>query len=180
MIILKDKIINKTIEWIKVITLAICMGLIVTYFVVPTVVSGESMYPTLNTEDYLIINKFAYKKDMPNRGDIVVFKTELKDNKGGKKSLIKRIIGLPNEHLTIEDGKVYINDKLINESYINDDYTSGDVDIVIPNDCYFAMGDNRLLSKDSRDKEVGLVNKSDIIGEVSVRIFPFKEVGLVN
>ena len=73
-----------------------------------------------------------------------------------------------------------INDKLINESYINDDYTSGDVDIVIPNDCYFAMWDNRLLSKDSRDKEVGLVNKSDIIGEVSVRLFPFKEVGLVN
>lgn len=82
---MKEKVIEKTIEWAKVITLAICMGLIVTYFIVPTVVSGESMYPTLNTKDYLIINKLAYKTGNPNRGDIVVFKTDLKNRDGEKK-----------------------------------------------------------------------------------------------
>jgi signal peptidase I len=178
--ILKDKFINKTIEWIKVITLAIFMGFIVTYFVVPTVVSGESMYPTLNTEDYLIINKLAYKKDIPNRGDIVVFRTELKSENGNSKSLVKRVIALPNEHLVIKDGKVYVNDKLIDEPYINDAYTDGNIDIIIPNDCYFAMGDNRLVSKDSRDEDVGLVKKDDIVGKVELRLFPFKDVGILS
>ncbi|GAA0704203.1 signal peptidase I [Paraclostridium ghonii] len=174
---MKEKVIEKTIEWVKIITLAICMGLIVTYFVVPTVVSGESMYPTLNTKDYLIINKLAYKMDNPNRGDIVVFKTDLKNNDGEKKSLVKRIIGLPNEHLVIESGQVYINGKLIDEPYLKDTYTAGDIDMKIPSDSYFAMGDNRLVSKDSRDNEVGVVSKDEIVGEVSIRVFPFQSLG---
>ena len=177
---MKEKVIEKTIEWAKVITLAICMGLIVTYFIVPTVVSGESMYPTLNTKDYLIINKLAYKTGNPNRGDIVVFKTDLKSSDGEKKSLVKRIIGLPNDHLIIKSGQVYINDKLIDEPYLEDTYTAGDIDIKIPSDSYFAMGDNRLVSKDSRDSDVGVVNKNEIVGEVSMRLFPFKEVGTIG
>ncbi|EQK43475.1 signal peptidase I [[Clostridium] bifermentans ATCC 638] len=177
---MKEKVIEKTIEWAKVITLAICMGLIVTYFIVPTVVSGESMYPTLNTKDYLIINKLAYKTGNPNRGDIVVFKTDLKSRDGEKKSLVKRIIGLPNDHLVIKSGQVYINDKLIDEPYLEGTYTAGDIDIKIPSDSYFAMGDNRLVSKDSRDSDVGVVNKNEIVGEVSMRLFPFKEVGTIG
>ena len=177
---MKEKVIQETIEWAKVITLAICMGLIVTYFIVPTVVSGESMYPTLNTKDYLIINKLAYKTSSPNRGDIVVFKTDLKNIDGEKKSLVKRIIGLPNDHLVIKSGKVYINDKLIDEPYLESSYTDGDIDIKIPNDSYFAMGDNRLVSKDSRDSDVGVVNKDEIVGEVSLRLFPLKEVGVIG
>ena len=164
---MKEKVIEKTIEWAKVITLAICMGIIVTYFIVPTVVSGESMYPTLNTKDYLIINKLAYK-------------TDLKSRDGEKKSLVKRIIGLPNDHLVIKSGQVYINDKLIDEPYLEDTYTAGDIDIKIPSDSYFAMGDNRLVSKDSRDSDVGVVNKNEIVGEVSMRLFPFKEVGTIG
>ena len=175
---MKEKVIQETIEWAKVITLAICMGLIVTYFIVPTVVSGESMYPTLNTKDYLIINKLAYKTSSPNRGDIVVFKTDLKNIDGEKKSLVKRIIGLPQDHLVIKHGKVYINNSLIDEPYLECSYTDGNIDIKIPNDSYFAMGDNRLVSKDSRNSEVGFANKSEIVGEVSLRLFPFKEVGI--
>ncbi|MCU9815274.1 MULTISPECIES: signal peptidase I [Paraclostridium] len=177
---MKEKVIEKTIEWAKVITLAICMGLIVTYFIVPTVVSGESMYPTLNTKDYLIINKLAYKTGNPNRGDIVVFKTDLKNNDGEKKSLVKRIIALPNDHLVIKSGQVYINDKLIDEPYLEDTYTVGDIDIKIPSDSYFAMGDNRLVSKDSRDSDVGVVNKNEIVGEVSMRLFPFQNLGQIK
>lgn len=177
---MKDKVIEKTIEWVKVITLAICMGFIVTYFVVPTVVSGESMYPTLNTKDYLIINKLAYKTDKPSRGDIVVFKTDLKNSDGEKKSLVKRVIGLPNDHLIIKSGQVYINNKLIDEPYLKDTYTVGDIDMKIPSDSYFAMGDNRLVSKDSRDNEVGVVNKDEIVGEVSMRLFPFQSLGAIK
>lgn len=173
---MKDKI----FEWGKVIILATFMGAIVTYFIVPTVVSGESMYPTINTEDYLIINKLSYKNDNPSRGDIVVFKTDLKNNKGNKKSLVKRIIGLPNEHVVIEGGDVYINDVLVDEPYICDAYTDGNIDMIIPEGSYFAMGDNRFVSKDSRDEDVGVVSKEDIVGEVSLRLFPFEDLGTVN
>ncbi|MGL5756045.1 MAG: signal peptidase I [Paraclostridium sp.] len=171
---------NKVFEWVKVIILAAFMGGIVTYFAVPTVVSGESMYPTINTEDYLIINKLAYKSDNPNRGDIVVFKTDLKNEEENKKSLVKRIIGLPNEHLVIEGGEVYINDVVVDEPYICDEYTDGNIDIIIPEGSYFAMGDNRFVSKDSRDEDVGVINKGDIVGEVSLRLFPFEDLGIIN
>lgn len=177
---MKEKIIDKCMEWTKVIILALIMGFGVTYFAVPTVVSGESMYPTLNTEDYLIINKVKYKNDDPNRGDIVVFKTELENEKGNKKNLVKRIVGLPGEKLSIKYGYVYINDKLIEEPYINNAYTAGEIELVIPKNQYFAMGDNRLVSKDSRDEEIGLVNKSDIIGKANIRLFPFKNLGIVK
>lgn len=178
--VLKEKIIDKCMEWAKVIILALIMGLGVTYFAVPTVVSGESMYPTLNTEDYLIINKVIYKNDTPNRGDIVVFETELENEKGNKKNLVKRIVGLPGEKLSIKNGDVYINDKLIKEPYVNNAYTAGDIELVIPKNQYFAMGDNRIVSKDSRDEEVGLVNESEIIGKANIRLFPFKSLGIVN
>ncbi|WP_057579781.1 signal peptidase I [Paraclostridium sordellii] len=178
--ILKSKIISKTIEWGKVTTLAVIMGLIVTYFIIPTVVSGESMYPTLNTEDYLIINKITYKNNHPNRGDIVVFRSELKDINGVNKSLIKRIIGVPGDHIVIKNGDVYINDQLSNEPYINDSYTDGYIDMVIPKGYYFAMGDNRVVSKDSRDSEVGVISESDIVGKVNLRLFPLDEIGTVS
>lgn len=177
---MKNKLKNECIEWMKTLTLALFMGLIITFFIVPTVVSGESMYPTLQPKDYLIINKIAYKKDEPLRGDIIVFNSELPQEYGGNKNLVKRIIGLPNEHLVIKDGKVYINNELIKEPYLEQVYTDGDIDIVIPSGHYFAMGDNREVSRDSRDKAVGVIKKDEIIGQVSMRLFPFEEVGKVK
>lgn len=177
---MKNKFKNGCIEWMKTLTLALFMGLIITLFVVPTVVSGESMYPTLQPKDYLIINKMAYKRDKPVRGDIVVFNSQLPKDDGGNKNLVKRIIGLPNEHLVIKSGNVYINDKLIQEPYLDEIYTDGDIDILIPNDYFFAMGDNRSVSRDSRDTSVGVVNKDEIIGQVSLRLFPFEEVGTIK
>lgn len=177
---MKNKFLENIVEWIKTGILAIFLSFIVTYFVLPTVVSGESMYPTLNTNDYLIVNRLAYKINKPHRGDIVVFKTDISDDKGKKKILVKRIIGLPNDHLVIKNGKVYINNNLIEEPYLEDGYTSGNTDIKIPNNSYFTMGDNRLISKDSRDSEVGVINKKKILGEVSIRLFPFNELGFVG
>lgn len=177
---LKNKLKNECVEWAKTITLALFMGLIITLFIVPTVVSGESMYPTLQSKDYLIINKVAYKKDEPIRGDIIVFNSELPKKDGGKKNLVKRIIGLPGEHLVIKEGRVYINEKLIKEPYLDEVYTDGDIDILIPNGYYFTMGDNRDVSRDSRDKSVGVIKQDEIVGKVSLRLFPFEDIGTVN
>lgn len=177
---MRDKLKNEFIDWLKTLTLALFMGLIITLFIVPTVVSGESMYPTLQSKDYLIINKMAYKNKNPQRGDIVVFSSQLPKEYGGKKNLVKRVIGLPNDHLVIKDGMVYINDAKIEEPYLEEIYTDGDIDIIIPKDYFFAMGDNRDVSRDSRDMVVGVVNKSEIVGRVSVRLFPFEDIGKVD
>ncbi|WIF94986.1 signal peptidase I [Caminicella sporogenes] len=167
-------------EWIKTIAISIVIAFIITMFVRPTLVKGHSMYPTLEPNNYLIINKIPYMIHKPERGDIVVFKSSLETDNGKKKDLIKRVIALEGDKLVIKDGKVYVNGKELKEDYINGNYTSGDIDITIPKGKVFVMGDNRGNSLDSRDERVGLVDIDTIRGKVLVRLFPFSEIGKVN
>ena len=168
---------KELIEWIKTIVFAVILAFLISVFITPTIVRGESMYPTLQNSNYLIINKTAYWFSKPSKGDIIVFKSHIKDEKGNDKDLVKRVIGVPNDHIVVKDGNVYINDELQSENYINGDYTDGDVDIIVPEDEVFAMGDNRPNSFDSRAQEVGTVKiKDEIIGKVVVRLYPFNEI----
>ncbi len=168
---------KELIEWIKTIVFAVILAFLISVFITPTIVRGESMYPTLQNSNYLIINKTAYWFSKPEKGDIIVFKSHIKDEKGNDKDLVKRVIGVPNDHIVVKDGNVYINDELQSENYINGDYTDGDVDIIVPEDEVFAMGDNRPNSFDSRAQEVGTVKiKDEIIGKVVVRLYPFNEI----
>ena len=75
---------------------------------------------------------------------------------------------------------MYVNEKLVEEPYINGQYTTGDIDIIIPENKIFAMGDNREKSLDSRYEEVGLVKEKDIMGKVMIRLFPFNKIGTVS
>ena len=84
------------------------------------------------------------------------------------------------QHIKIEDSKVYVDDKLLDEPYIHDNYTSGDIDLIVPEGEVFAMGDNREKSLDSRYEEVGLVKEKDIMGKVMIRLFPFNKIGTVS
>lgn len=177
---MNDKIKKEAIEWMKIIATALVFAFIITQFVRPTLVRGESMYPTLEENDYLIINRMAYKVGEPKDGDIIVFSTQLLQDNGDKKDLVKRIVAVEGEHIKIEDSKVYVNDKLINEPYIHNNYTEGNVDIVVPEGKVFAMGDNREKSLDSRYEDVGLVNEEDIMGKVMIRLFPFNNIGKVD
>lgn len=136
-----------------------------------TIVSGKSMNTTLNNKDYLVINKLYYLNREPKRGDIIVFKSNLVDYEGNNKDLIKRVIGLPGDKLKIKKGKVYINNE---EFYINNIYTSGDVEIIVPKNKVFVMGDNREESVDSRNKEVGPINMDDVVGKVFCRLYPLE------
>ena len=76
----------------------------------------------------------------------------------------------------ITDGKVYINDELQEEGYINGDYTDGLVDLTVPDNSVFVMGDNRPNSLDSRSEQVGIVSEDSIIGKVAIRVFPFNQI----
>ena len=163
---------------IKDIIVAAILTAVVISFVRPTIVKQTSMQDTLNPNDYIIMYRRAYSGDKePKRGDIVIFKSELQDENGKNKLLIKRVIGLPGDKITINDGKVYINDKEYDESYLKDGYTTGSVNnFKVPKGEYFVMGDNRVVSIDSRYSEVGCVKKDAIKGRAVLRLFPFTKI----
>ncbi|MBF1360303.1 MAG: signal peptidase I [Mogibacterium diversum] len=163
---------------IKDIIGAAILTAVVISFVRPTIVKQTSMQDTLNPNDYIIMYRRAYSGDKePKRGDIVIFKYELQDENGKNKLLIKRVIGLPGDKITINDGKVYINDKEYDESYLKDGYTTGSVNnFKVPKGEYFVMGDNRVVSIDSRYSEVGCIKKDAIKGRAVLRLFPFTKI----
>jgi len=161
---------------IRDVLVALVIVLAITAVIKPTIVKEHSMDPTLQENNYLLINKMAYKVGDEERGDIIVFESSLEDEDGENKLLIKRIIGLPGEKIDIYDGNVYINDVLYEEDYLNDGTTSGEIrDYVVPEGQFFVMGDNRLVSIDSR--ELGCIDENTIMGKAFVRLFPFSQFG---
>ncbi|WCK57627.1 signal peptidase I (plasmid) [Aneurinibacillus sp. Ricciae_BoGa-3] len=159
-------------DWLIVIVIAFLVAIIVTTFVKPTLVMGTSMYPTLHDKDYLMVNRTAYHNTMPHYKDIVVFNTNLAQDK----VLIKRVIAVAGDRIQIKDGKVTVNNNMLNEPYIHGQQTIANVDIIVPSNKIFVMGDNRGNSLDSRFPEVGLVDKSQIIGKIMFRVFPINQI----
>lgn len=161
-------------ELLKDLAVVVVVVLCVGFFIKPIVVDGESMLPTLESKDYLLISRQAYTFGEPEHGDIVVF-----PHKEGtdEKLYIKRVIALPGDHLTIQNGNVYINGVTLNEEYIDGADTSGDIDYVIPEGRIFVMGDNRNNSSDSRF--FGTVKIDDVIGEAFVRLYPFSKIDFI-
>lgn len=172
---------KEIIEWVKTIVYPVIIALIITIFVRPTIVKEFSMYPTLEENNYLILNKAVYMISEPKFKDIVVFKSDLETKDGKRKNLIKRVIGVPGDTIEIKDGIVYRNGNALKESYINGDYTPGYIEpTVIPEGKLFVMGDNRPNSIDSRDERVGLVDIDAVVGKAFLRLFPFNKIGFVE
>lgn len=182
---------KEIIEWIKSIVIALVLALAITSFISGTKVYGSSMNPTLNHNDFLIIFK---SKDI-SHGDIVIVKTNLEINpedltglnfiskwKMGKtKSLIKRVIALEGDSLVIKNGEVFLNGEKLEESYINEGDTFGNIVIdKIPKGKLFVMGDNRGRSLDSRSEEIGLVDIEDVSGKAVFQIYPFSKLGKIK
>lgn len=162
--------------FIKDLIIIIVIVLGISFFFKPIIVKGESMVPTLENKDYLVINRQAYKFGEPERGDIVVFPHE--ESTGEDRLYIKRVVALPGDHLVIKNGSVYRNGTKLTESYIQSGaVTEGDIDYVIPKGEIFVMGDNRENSSDSR--YFGTVSIEDVTGEVVVRLLPFSKIGTV-
>lgn len=165
-------------EWIKDILIAVIIAVVIMQFIKPTIVKETSMQPTLYANNYIFLSKQAYRFSEPKRGDIVVFHTNLKTETGREKLLIKRVIALPGDVITIEDGKVFLNGEIQQEDYTMEPYTSGSVrDLEIPEGSLFVMGDNRQSSADSRDPNVGFVQEDKVIGKAVFRLFPFTKIG---
>jgi signal peptidase I len=139
----------------------------------PFVVSGESMFPTFNDKEYLIVDEISFILGKENRGDVVVFRYPGDTSR----YFIKRIIGMPNETIVINDGKVTIINKenpdgfILNEPYIKEAFhTTGTY--TTSEDEYFVMGDNRNRSSDSRIW--GILPKKLMIGRAYLRLIPLE------
>ena len=141
-----------------------------------TVVHGDSMDNTLKDGQNLIMDKISYRFHDPERFDIVIFPGPVEN--GEHPYYIKRVIGLPGETVQIKDGKVYIDEKELTEDvygitdYIEEPGIAREP-IALGEDEYFCLGDNRPVSYDSRYEAVGVVDRSEFIGKVWIRIWPF-------
>ncbi len=163
---------------IRDIIIVLLIVVAVMFMIKPIIVKQTSMLPTLQENNYLITYRQAYRFGEPKQGDIIVFPVD----RGGVSDLyIKRVIGLPGDRITIREGQVIINGRIQDQSYTADGFTPGEVtDFVVPTGELFVMGDNRVVSIDSRDPAVGTVPIDSVKGKVLIRIFPFNEFGTVD
>jgi signal peptidase I len=168
------------VEWVVIIAAALLVALVVKTFLFQAFyIPSESMEPTLSPGDRVLVNKLSYHFHPIHRGDIVVFKAPPGEASDPTiKDLIKRVIGLPGDTIEERDGKVWINDKPLNEPYLAADTptTSLTKHVVAPGQ-YFVLGDNRTNSKDSRF--IGAIPESLIVGRAFVRVWPLSSIGLL-
>ena len=144
-----------------------------------TVVQGSSMYPTLLDGDGLIVDKLTYKFSDPERFDVVVFPFRYQEDT----YYIKRIIGLPGETVQIRNGEIYINGRLLEEEYGWGEMKSGGLasePVILGEDEYVVLGDNRNSSSDSREPSVGNIEESQLIGRAWMRVWPLSGLGLIH
>ncbi len=149
---------------------------IITFLYQPVRVEGTSMLPRLEDQDRLFINKFVYRFEAIERGDVVVFHYP----RDPEKSYIKRVIALPGDRLRIDHGQVWLNGKRLSEDYVPDEYRDNVslAEMVVPTDTYFMMGDHRCISSDSRT--FGPVERSLIYGKAVFVLWPARDAGAVR
>lgn len=169
---------KERMSFIITILIAAVIALSIRFFVFEfIVVNMTSMQPTLNPNAVMCVEKVSYLLDKPSRGDIVIF-----DYQGEEKDLVKRVIGIAGDNIKIIDGVLYVNDEVKEESYIKEPMRS-DLDYgpyIVPEGKIFVMGDNRNVSKDSRDPSIGAVEVKTIIGRCFFVIWPISEISSVK
>ena len=175
------KVLKEILSTSLYILFVLCAVYLVIHFVGQrTQVQGSSMEPKLSSEDNLIVDKISYRFHDPERFDIVVFPFRYEENT----FYIKRVIGLPGETVRIDEkGNILINGEILEESYGKEVIQSPGrayEDIVLADDEYFLMGDNRNNSTDSRDPAVGNVRRDEIVGRAWLRIWPLDQVGFIE
>ncbi|MEN8076337.1 signal peptidase I [Clostridioides difficile] len=161
-------------DWIIPIIIAIILAFLINKFLVFQIqIPSESMMPTLNIGDRLFASRI-YKEDNLHRGDLVIFYSNERNE-----LMIKRLIGLPNDNIVIDNGTITINNETINEDYVkNQDYFTGEY--IVPEGKYFFLGDNRSDSLDSRYWVNKYIDFEDIKGKAFIKVYPFDDFGFVN
>ena len=161
------------------ILVAVLAAFLMTHFgLEKTTMMGESMNPTLKDGDKILVNKMIYRITSPKRNDVIVFCQTGKEHDYYN---VKRVVGLPGETVLIQNGQLYINGEAVKEKVKVDEMKNGglaDEELVLDDNEYFVLGDNRNKSEDSRFANVGTVVKADIVGQAWVRLNPFNFINI--
>lgn len=177
-----DLPINSWFRIARSFDIVLIIGLIFRAFILqPFIVDGESMEPNFHNNQALLVDKVSFHFREPNRGEVIIFEAP----KSPGEDYIKRIVALPGETITIKSGQVYINGQKMEEDYLlnpGETYAGQTLEDVFqktlgPNE-YFAMGDNRLHSSDSRDW--GIVPKTNLVGRPYLSVYPRSLIGVVR
>jgi signal peptidase I len=160
---------------ILVVSFVLVFGFVRPFVVEAFWIPSASMVPTLKYGDRVLVNKFIYRFTEPERGDVIVFKSV----QGDDQDLIKRVVGVPGDEITVRGGRLFVNGEPQREPYVNKKLPDRSfyAPTTVPKDHVFAMGDNRANSQDSR--VFGPVPKENIEGEAFLRFWPPGRIGLL-
>lgn len=173
------------VEWASVIAGAIVLALIVKVFLLQAFyIPSPSMYPTLKVGDRVLVNKLSYHLHDVNRGDVVVFERPPSEEASTIPDLIKRVIGLPGDSITFQNGHVFVNGEQLDEPYLPAGVTTTaefapnrctvEAPCLVPPGDVWVMGDNRNDSKDSR--YFGPIEQKTIVGRAFVVVWPLDRI----
>ena len=183
----KHRRLQGSLEWIAVVVGALVVALVVKTFLFQAFyIPSESMEPTLEKGDRVLVNKVSYDLHDVNRGDVIVFELDEQDvGDDGIKDLIKRVVGLPGDVVESRGGVVYVNDRALEEPYLEEGTLTGDPEDssnpaierqTVPEGHVFVLGDNRSNSADSRYPYRGPVPIDSIVGRAFVLVWPPGEI----
>jgi signal peptidase I len=160
---------------ILLVTFALVFGIVRPFIAEVFYIPTESMVPTLEVGDRVLVSKLIYLFSGPQRGDIVVFESPDEDI-----DLVKRVVGVPGDNVKVVRGSLYVNGERWEEAYLNYEWPDKESDygpITVPEGHIFVMGDNRADSADSR--YIGPVPLDYLVGKAFVRLWPLEQVGLL-
>ena len=163
--------------WLRDLMISLAISAFIIIFLYqPVKVEGTSMMPSLEDQERIFVNKFVYRLEPIERGDIVVFRYP----RDPSKSYIKRVVAMAGDKVRIDGGQVYVNGEALEETYVPSEYTDqrSYPEIVVPAHRYFVLGDHRSMSNDSRD--FGSVDQSFIYGKAVFGYWPMEKLGRVK
>src|ERR1700745_274110 len=163
--------------WLRDLVISLAISAIIIIFLYqPVKVEGTSMMPSLDDQERIFVNKFTYRWEPIERAAIVVFR----DPRDPSKSYIKRVIGVAGDRIRIDDGRVYVNDRLLGEPYVPSRYTDerSYPEVFVPVNTYYLLGDHRTMSDDSRD--FGPVDERYIYGKAVFGYWPVEKLGTLR
>lgn len=177
---LKPLAIQSAFIWIGECILAFAIGCILVYYFMTSIVCvGQAMEPSINSGDQVLVNRFVYSLMAPKTGDVIVFKPNGNEN---AHYYMRRVIGVPGDTVQVKEGFIYVNGDLFETGIGNEqmDYAGlAEEEIKLGKNEYFVLGDNRNASEDSRNVDIGNINRNDIYGKAWFVKYPWENFGPV-
>ncbi len=173
--------IQSALFWALECALAFAIGcILVYYFMISLTCVGQAMEPSIGSGDLVLVNRFWYSLSAPKRGDVVVFKP---NGNANSHYYIRRVVGVPGDKVQVVDGFVYVNGELYETGIGNEQMDFAGVaeeEIELDSDEFFVLGDNRNVSEDSRNADIGNVRRKDIYGKAWFVRYPWDKFGLIS